>query len=201
MQTTKKLTQIMRGRIMVLDGAMGSLIMGQGPTEADYRGDLFTNHPVDLKNANDVLCLTQPKIIENIHRQYLEAGSDIIETDTFNANVISLEEFDLAGQTYAINRAAAEIARRAAEDFSTADQPRFVAGSIGPTKVQLSLNPAEPGVRPTTFDDMVESYTEQIRGLIDGGVDLLLPETSFDTLNMKACLFAISTYFEKHDVD
>jgi 5-methyltetrahydrofolate--homocysteine methyltransferase len=199
--TQDTLRNLLEDRILLLDGAMGSLIMGAGPTEADYRGDLFKNHAVDLKNANDVLCLTQPKIIENIHRQYLEAGSDIIETDTFNANVVSMEEFELAEHTYAINKAAAEIAKRATEDFSTSDKPRFVAGSIGPTKVQLSLNPDEPGVRPTNFDDMVASYTEQVRGLIDGGVDLLLPETSFDTLNMKACLFAIATYFEQHDVE
>lgn len=199
--TQDTLRNLLEDRILLLDGAMGSLIMGAGPTEADYRGDLFRNHAVDLKNANDVLCLTQPKIIENIHRQYLEAGSDIIETDTFNANVVSMEEFELAEHTYAINKAAAEIAKRATEDFSTPDKPRFVAGSIGPTKVQLSLNPDEPGVRPTNFDDMVASYTEQVRGLIDGGVDLLLPETSFDTLNMKACLFAIATYFEQHNVE
>ncbi|MDA0918163.1 MAG: methionine synthase [Planctomycetota bacterium] len=199
--TQDTLRNLLEDRILLLDGAMGSLIMGQGPTEADYRGELFKNHAIDLKNANDVLCLTQPQIIEKIHRQYLEAGSDIIETDTFNANVISMEEFELAEHTYAINKAAAEIAKRAAEAFSTPDKPRFVAGSIGPTKVQLSLNPNEPGVRPINFDDMVASYTEQIRGLIDGGADLLLPETSFDTLNMKACLFAIATYFEQHNVD
>jgi 5-methyltetrahydrofolate--homocysteine methyltransferase len=199
--TQDTLRNLLEDRILLLDGAMGSLIMGQGPTESDYRGELFKNHAVDLKNANDVLCLTQPQIIEKIHRQYLEAGSDIIETDTFNANVVSMEEFQLAEHTYAINKAAAEIAKRATADFSTPDKPRFVAGSIGPTKVQLSLNPDEPGVRPTNFDDMVASYTEQVRGLIDGGVDLLLPETSFDTLNMKACLFAIATYFEKHNVE
>ncbi len=199
--TQDTLRNLLEDRILLLDGAMGSLIMGQGPTEADYRGELFKNHAVDLKNANDVLCLTQPQIIEKIHRQYLEAGSDIIETDTFNANVVSMEEFQLAEHTYAINKAAAEIAKRATDDFSTPDKPRFVAGSIGPTKVQLSLNPDEPGVRPTNFDDMVASYMEQVRGLIDGGVDLLLPETSFDTLNMKACLFAIATYFEKHNVE
>ena len=199
--TQDTLRNLLEDRILLLDGAMGSLIMGQGPTEADYRGELFRNHAVDLKNANDVLCLTQPQIIEKIHRQYLEAGSDIIETDTFNANVVSMEEFQLAEHTYAINKAAAEIAKRATEAFSTPDKPRFVAGSIGPTKVQLSLNPDEPGVRPTNFDDMVASYTEQVRGLIDGGVDLLLPETSFDTLNMKACLFAIATYFERHNVE
>tara|TARA_R110002072_G_scaffold303099_1_gene493417 strand:+ start:120228 stop:123905 length:3678 start_codon:yes stop_codon:yes gene_type:complete len=199
--TQDTLRNLLEDRILILDGAMGSLIMGQGPTEADYRGELFKNHAIDLKNANDVLCLTQPQIIEKIHRQYLEAGSDIIETDTFNANVISMEEFELAEHTYAINKAAAEIARRAADTFSTSDKPRFVAGSIGPTKVQLSLNPDEPGVRPVNFDDMVASYSEQVRGLIDGGVDLLLPETSFDTLNMKACLFAIATYFEQHNVE
>ena len=199
--TQDTLRNLLDDRILLLDGAMGSLIMEQGPTEADYRGDLFRNHPIDLKNANDVLCLTPPKIIENIHRQYLEAGSDIIETNTFNANVISMEEFELAEHTYAINKAAAEIAKRAAELFSTRDKPRFVAGSIGPTKVQLSLNPDEPGVRPVTFEDMVASYSVQIRGLIDGGADLLLPETSFDTLNMKACLFAIAEYFEANSVE
>lgn len=199
--TQDTLRNLLDDRILLLDGAMGSLIMGQGPTEADYRGELFRNHTVDLKNANDVLCLTQPQIIEMIHRQYLEAGSDIIETNTFNANVISMEEFELAEHTYAINKAAAELAKRATEDFSTPDKPRFVAGSIGPTKIQLSLNPDQPGVRPTNFDDMVASYTEQIRGLIDGGVDLLLPETSFDTLNMKACLFAIATYFEQKNIE
>ncbi|MFT5322509.1 MAG: 5-methyltetrahydrofolate--homocysteine methyltransferase [Planctomycetaceae bacterium] len=199
--TQDTLRNLLDDRILLLDGAMGSLIMGQGPTEADYRGELFKHHSVDLKNANDVLCLTQPKIIETVHREYLEAGSDIIETDTFNANVISMEEFELAEYTYAINKAAAEIAKRATAEFSTPDKPRFVAGSIGPTKVQLSLNPDEPGVRPVNFDGMVASYTEQIRGLIDGGVDLLLPETSFDTLNMKACLFAIATYFEQHNVE
>ncbi len=199
--TQDMLRNLLEDRILLLDGAMGSLIMSEGPTEADYRGDLFKNHPVDLKNANDVLCLTQPQIIENIHRQYLEAGADIIETDTFNANVVSMEEFELAEHTYAINKAAAEIAKRAVEEFSTPGKPRFVAGSIGPTKVQLSLNPDEPGVRPTNFDDMVASYTEQVRGLIDGGADLLLPETSFDTLNMKACLFAIATYFEQHNIE
>ena len=109
--TQDTLRNLLEDRILLLDGAMGSLIMGQGPTEADYRGELFKNHPVDLKNANDVLCLTQPKIIEAVHREYLEAGSDIIETDTFNANVISMEEFELAEHTYAINKAASEIAK------------------------------------------------------------------------------------------
>ena len=199
--TRNTLLNLLDDRILLLDGSMGALIMQQGPTEETYRGKRFAGHPVDLKNATDVLCLTQPEMITDIHRRYLEAGSDIIETNTFNANVVSMEEFQIAELTYEINKVAAQLAKRATEEFSTPGRPRFVAGSIGPTKVQLSLNPDEPGVRPTTFDDMVASYTEQVRGLIDGGADILLPETSFDTLNMKACLFAIATYFEEHNVE
>ena len=199
--TRDTLLNLLDDRILLLDGSMGALIMQQGPTEETYRGKRFAGHAVDLKNATDVLCLTQPEMITDIHRKYLEAGSDIIETNTFNANVVSMEEFQIAELTYEINKVAAQLAKRATEEFSTPGKPRFVAGSIGPTKVQLSLNPDEPGVRPVNFDDMVASYTEQVRGLIDGGVDLLLPETSFDTLNMKACLFAIATYFEEHKVE
>ena len=199
--TRDTLLNLLDDRILLLDGSMGALIMQQGPTEETYRGERFASHAVDLKNATDVLCLTQPEMITDIHRRYLEAGSDIIETNTFNANVVSMEEFQLQDLTYEINKVAAGLAKQATEEFSTPDKPRFVAGSIGPTKVQLSLNPDEPGVRPTTFDDMVVSYTEQVRGLLDGGVDILLPETSFDTLNMKACLFAIATYFEEHNVE
>jgi len=186
-------------RILLLDGAMGSLIHGFEPTEADYRGERFADHDIDLKNASDVLCLTRPDIIDNIHRQYLEAGSDIIETNTFNANTVSLDEFGLGDLVREINRTGAELARRCAEDFTekTPDKPRFVAGSIGPTKVQLSFNADEPGHRPVTFDQMVDSYAEQVEGLLDGGVDLLLPETSFDTLNMKSALFAIARVFEQ----
>ena len=189
------LDELLSERILLLDGAMGSLILGEGPTEQDYRGDRFASHPIDLKNANDILCLTQPRLIENIHRRYLDAGSDFIETNTFNANEIALAEFELAGYTREINRAAAELARRAADDFTAKnpDKPRFVAGSIGPTSVMLSMSQdaEDPGHRSHTYEQMVGSYAEQVRGLIDGGVDLLLPETSFDTLNMKACLFAI----------
>ncbi len=201
--TRERLDDLLARRILLLDGAMGSLIMGRGPTEADYRGEPFASHPVDLKNANDVLCLTQPQLIGEVHREYLDAGSDIIETNTFNANVISMEEFALADQVYAINKTAAEIAKRQAEEVTkrNPDKPRFVAGSIGPTKVLLSMNADEPGVRPVTFDQMVGSYAEQIRGLLDGGVDLLLPETSFDTLNMKSCLFAISGVFAERGIE
>ena len=187
-------------RILLLDGAMGSLILDRRPTEADYRGERFKHHQIDLKNANDVLVLTQPAIIEDIHRQYLEAGSDILETNSFNANIISLEEFGLEDLTYEMNKRAAELAQGAATAFTqrTPEKPRFVAGSIGPTKVMLSMsqNADDAAHRSHTYDQMVDSYYEQVRGLVDGGVDLLLPETSFDTLNMKACLYAISKYFE-----
>ncbi|MEI8383080.1 MAG: methionine synthase [Planctomycetota bacterium] len=189
--------QLLAERILVLDGAMGTMIQRYQPTEADYRGDRFLSHPIDLKNAGDVLVLTQPKMIAEIHRQYLAAGADIIETDSFNANLISMEEFGLAEFTREINVTAARLARGVCDEFAitTPNKPRFVAGSIGPTKVMLSFNADKPGYRPVNFDRMVESYSEQIRGLIEGGVDLLLPETSFDTLNMKACLFAIEDVF------
>ncbi|MCA9045492.1 MAG: methionine synthase, partial [Planctomycetaceae bacterium] len=199
MSVRDQLDEILSQRILLLDGAMGSLIHGFEPTEADYRGERFKDHPIDLKNASDVLCLTRPDIIQSIHKQYLEAGSDIIETNTFNANTVSLEEFGLANEVAEINRRGAELAKELAQQFTeqNPDKPRFVAGSIGPTKVQLSYSAEAPGYRPTNFDQMVESYAEQVRGLLDGGVDLLLPETSFDTLNMKSCLFAIQKVFDE----
>lgn len=191
--------QLLAERILVLDGAMGTMIQRFSPTEADYRGNRFAKHPIDLKNAGDVLVLTQPQMIAQIHQQYLAAGADIIETDSFNANLISLEEFGLAEFTHEINVAAARLARQVCQEFDRIDsnKPRFVAGSIGPTKVLLSFNADQPGFRPVTFDQMVASYAVQVRGLIEGGVDLLLPETSFDTLNMKACLFAIEDVFQE----
>jgi 5-methyltetrahydrofolate--homocysteine methyltransferase len=190
---------LLEERILVIDGSMGALIMSNNPDEAGYRGERFKNHAIDLRNATDLLVLTQPKLITGIHQQYLDAGADIIETDTFNANIVSLEEFQLSHLTYEINKTGSELARSVA-DMETArnpNKPRYVAGSIGPTKVQLSMNADKPGSRPFQFDAMVASYAEQIRGLMDGGCDLLLPETSFDTLNMKACLFAISQIFEE----
>ena len=194
------LRNMLNDRILVLDGAMGSLILDQRPTEADYRGDRFKQHPMDLINATDLLVLTQPDMIAKIHSRYFEAGSDIVETNTFNANILNLEEFQLADLTYEVNYRAAELAKGVAETFTRKDpgKPRFVAGSIGPTKIQLSMsqNADDPGYRSHTYDQMVDSYYHQIRGLVEGGADLLLPETSFDTLNMKACLFAISKYFE-----
>ena len=191
--------ELLDDRILIIDGSMGALIMSHDPDEAFYRSERFKDHPVDVKNATDLLVLSQPQLIADIHRQYIDAGADIIESNTFNSNVVSLEEFELSHLTREINRVGAELARsvtdRATEE--NPHRPRYVAGSIGPTKIQLSMNADSPGTRPFSFDQMVESYAEQIRGLLEGGVDLLLPETSFDTLNLKACLFAISTVFEE----
>jgi len=191
------LSNLLEDRILILDGAMGTMVHRYQPTEETYRGEPFKSHPIDLKNAADVLVISQPQIIREIHRQYLEAGADIIETNSFNSNVVSLREFQLDQLTHELNRTAAELARSVADEFTKQNpsKPRFVAGSIGPTKVMLSLNADMPGERPVTFDDMVDSYAEQVRGLLDGGVDLLLPETSFDTLNMKSCLVAIERVF------
>jgi len=191
--------ELLEQRILVIDGSMGALIMSNNPTEEGYRGARFKDHTIDIRNATDLLVLTQPALISGIHQQYLDAGADIIETDTFNANLVSMEEFGLAHLTYEINKTGSELARAVAdkETLKNPKKPRYVAGSIGPTKVQLSMNADKPGSRPFQFDQMVTSYAEQIRGLMDGGCDLLLPETSFDTLNMKACLFAIGQVFEE----
>ncbi|HXG09992.1 MAG TPA: methionine synthase [Gemmataceae bacterium] len=202
--TREILEELLAQRILILDGSMGALIYSREPTEEDYRGVRFQNHPVPLKNCTEAMVLSQPRLIEDIHRAYLEAGADIIETCTFNANRLSLEEFALQEYVFELNKTAAAIARRVADAFTrrNPDKPRFVAGSIGPTKKQLSMgvNLDDPGHRDVTFDDMVANYTEQIAGLIAGGVDILLPETSFDTLVMKACLFAIAKYFEERGV-
>jgi 5-methyltetrahydrofolate--homocysteine methyltransferase len=196
----ERLEELLSRRILLLDGAMGSMIYAHQPTEEDYRGRRFRSHPVLLKNCTEVMVLTQPKLIEDIHRAYLDAGADVVSTDTFNGNGLSLAEFQLQEHVFEINKTAAEIARRAADDVSRRDpdRPRFVAGSIGPTNKVLSLGIGDDqSHRDVTFDDMVAVYTEQIRGLVAGGVDLLLPETSFDTLVMKACLFAIARFFDE----
>jgi 5-methyltetrahydrofolate--homocysteine methyltransferase len=202
MTTQDVLEELLAQRILILDGSMGALIFSHQPGEADYRGNRFRNHPASLKNCTDVMVLSQPALVEGIHRAYLEAGADIIETNTFTANRLSLEEFALQDHVFEINKKAAELARRAADDFNrrNPDRPRFVAGSIGPTKKQLSIGVHAAGQRDVTFDQMVENYSEQITALVAGGVDILLPETSFDTLVMKACLFAIERHFEQHDV-
>jgi 5-methyltetrahydrofolate--homocysteine methyltransferase len=167
--------------------------------EKDFRGEHFAGHPRPLKGCNDLLSLTQPEAITRIHRDYLEAGADIIETNTFNANAISFSDYGLEAEVYKLNVAAARIARQAAEAMTKKDpeKPRFVAGAIGPTNRTASLSPDvnNPGYRAVTFDQLVHAYCDQVRGLLDGGVDLLLPETTFDTLNLKACLFAIEKIF------
>ena len=199
MSTADLLHELLEQRILIIDGSMGALIMSNNPTEEGYRGERFKDHHIDVRNATDLLVLTQPDLISDIHRQYLDAGADIIETDTFNASVIGMREFELSHLVHEINRTAAELARAAADEFTQKDsgKPRFVGGSIGPTNVTLALNADEKGVRAVQFDEMAESYAEQVRGLLDGGVDLLIPETSFDTLNMKSCLFGISKVFEE----
>jgi 5-methyltetrahydrofolate--homocysteine methyltransferase len=180
------------------------MIHAHHPTEEDYRGDRFRNHSKLLRNCTEVMVLTQPKMIEEIHRAYLEAGADIISTDSFNSTAISMAEYDLEDHVLELNQQAAALARRAADAFTeqTPDKPRFVAGSLGPTNKTLNISPDvnDPAYRAVTFDQMVAAYSEQIHGLVTGGVDILLAETSFDTLNMKACLFAIDQYFDLHKI-
>ncbi len=193
--------QLLQERILVLDGAMGTMIQQYKLTEADYRGERFKDFPHDLKGNNDLLSITQPHIIQEIHRKYLEAGADIIETNTFNGTRISMADYHMEDLVYELNFQSAKIAKEVCERFTLQNpaKPRFVAGSIGPTNKTASLSPDvnNPGYRAVTFDELVEAYTEQIRGLIDGGADILLIETIFDTLNAKAALFAIETYFEE----
>lgn len=189
-------------RILVIDGAMGTMIQRHKPTEATYRGERFKDWKVDLKNNSDILNLTRPDIIEGIHRQYLDAGADIIETNTFAATSIPQADFELQDYVYEINIEGAKIARKAADEYTSKDpsKPRFVAGAIGPLNKTLSLSPDvnNPGFRAVSFDEVAAAYYEQVKGLIDGGVDTLLIETIFDTLNAKAAIFAIKKYFREH---
>jgi 5-methyltetrahydrofolate--homocysteine methyltransferase len=200
--TQDQLRELLDQRILVLDGAMGTMVMRHKLSESDFRGERFRGHPKDLRGCFDVLSLTRPDLIADIHREYFAAGADIVETDTFNAQAVSMADYRLEPFCYEMNQAAASIARRVADEFTKRNprKPRFVAGSIGPMNRSLALSPDpvnEPGKRAVTFDEVVAAYSDQVRGLIDGGVDLLLPETSFDTLNMKACLFAIAQMFEQ----
>ena len=190
-------------RILIIDGAMGTMIQRHKLEEADYRGQRFADWPTDLKGNNDLLCLTQPQIIEGIHRQYLEAGADIIETNTFNSQRVSLADYQMESLAYEINYEAARIARKAADDFTAKDpsKPRWVAGAIGPMNKTLSLSPDvnNPGFRGLLWDEAVDAYYEQVKGLVEGGAQLLLVETIFDTLNAKAAIFAIKKYFQERD--
>jgi 5-methyltetrahydrofolate--homocysteine methyltransferase len=199
--TYDRLEELLERRILVLDGAMGTMIQALNLSEADIRGERFINHTKDLARFSDILCLTRGPDITEIHRKYLTAGADIIETNTFGASFIGMEEFQFPRELVReINLAAARCARLAADEFTerTPDKPRFVAGSIGPTAKQMAISTRvdDPAWRGTDFDQMVDSYYEQVAALVEGGVDLLLPETVIDTLNLKACLFAIERYFE-----
>lgn len=186
-------------RILIIDGAMGTMIQKHKPTEATYRGERFKDWHLDVKNNSDILNLTQPQIIEDIHKQYLDAGADIIETNTFAATIIAQADFELEPYAYEMNIEGARIARKAADEYTKKDpsKPRFVAGAIGPLNKTLSLSPDvnNPGFRAVTFDEVVAAYYEQVKGLVEGGVDTLLIETIFDTLNAKAAIFAIKKYF------
>lgn len=196
---TADLTAALKQRIMVIDGAMGTAIQRDRPDEAGYRGDRFTEWPTALQGNNDLLNLTQPQIIEAIHHEYLEAGADILETNTFNANAVSLADYDMVDLAYELNYAGAALARKAADEFSTPDKPRYVAGAIGPTTRTASISPDvnDPGARNVSYDQLVAAYLEAANGLVDGGSDLIIVETIFDSLNAKAAVFAVETLFEQ----
>jgi len=196
---------ILKERILVLDGAMGTMIQQYKFSESDYRGSRFKDHPSSVQGNNDLLSLTQPDAIKTIHEKYLEVGADIIETNTFSSTSIGMADYKMESIVYDINFESAKIAKISAKKYTdlNPDKPRFVAGSIGPTNRTASMSPDvnDPGYRAVTFDDLVESYSEQINALIDGGVDILLVETVFDTLNAKAALFAIDVILEKRELE
>ena len=199
---TAALTALLDERILVLDGAMGTAIQRDRPDEAGYRGERFADWPSDVQGNNDLLSITAPEIIAGIHREYLEAGADLIETNTFNATAISLSDYGMQDLAYELNVAAARLARAECDAMTerTPDKPRYVVGAIGPTSRTASISPDvnDPGARNVTFDELVEAYLTQARGLVDGGSDVLLVETIFDTLNAKAAIFALETLFEEH---
>jgi 5-methyltetrahydrofolate--homocysteine methyltransferase len=193
------LPALMNQRILVLDGAMGTMVQRWKLTEADFRGERFADHAVDLKGNNDLLVLTRPDVIRAIHEQYLDAGADLIETNTFGANRVAQDDYRLGELSYELNVAAARLARECCDKFSTPDKPRFVAGAIGPTPRTASISPDvnDPGARNTDFDELKDAYLEQARGLLEGGADLFLIETIFDTLNAKAAIFAVDELMEQ----
>ncbi len=199
--TNEQLQRVLRARIAVFDGAMGTMIQAEGLDEAAFRGDAFASHPSELRGCNDLLSITQPAVIRRIHTRFLEAGADIVSTNTFGANRVALADYGLTEHARVMNAAAARVARAAvdATNARTSDRPRFVAGSMGPTTKLASMSPDvnDPGARAITFAQLVDTYYEQAAGLIEGGVDLLLPETATDTLNMKAALFAVQKLFDE----
>lgn len=197
------INDLLNKRILIIDGAMGTMIQRYKLSEADYRGTRFADYPSDLKGNNDLLSITQPQIIKAIHLEYLEAGADIIETNTFNSQAVSLADYDMSSLSLELNLASAKCAREAVDEFLKLHPERgnepgpFVAGAIGPMNKTLSLSPDvnNPGFRSVTFGEVAEAYYEQVKGLVEGGVDLLLIETIFDTLNAKAAIFAVKKYF------
>jgi 5-methyltetrahydrofolate--homocysteine methyltransferase len=204
MNRSELLLSLAKKKILILDGAMGTMIQRYKLSEEDFRTPELANHPKPLKGNNDLLSLSRPEIIKSIHSAYLEAGADIIETNTFSGTSIAQEDYGLQHLAYNINFFSAKIAREAADEFTAKnpDKPRFVAGALGPTNKTASLSPDvnDPGFRAITFDQLVEAYKEQTNGLLDGGVDILLVETIFDTLNAKAALFAIQEVLEERNL-
>lgn len=199
-----QIEEILKDRILVLDGAMGTMIQKYKLEEEDFRGEKFKDHPLPQKGNNDLLSITRPEIIKEIHSAYFEAGADIAETNTFTSTSIAQADYGMENVVYDINLQAAKIAREVATDFSLKEphKPRFVAGSIGPTNRSASISPDvnNPGFRSITFNELVDAYKEQARGLIDGGVDMFLIETVFDTLNAKAALFAIQALMDERGI-
>jgi len=198
----KTLQDCLSERILVIDGAMGTMIQRHKLQEADYRGTRFANWHTDVQGNNDLLSITQPDIIEGIHKQYLEAGADIIETNTFSSTTIAQADYDMQAIAYEMNVASAQCARRAANTYTAQnpEKPRFVAGAIGPMNKTLSLSPDvnNPGFRAVTFDEVADAYYDQIKALVEGGVDILLIETIFDTLNAKAAIYAIKKFYRNN---
>jgi len=201
---SQQIHRLLEQRILILDGGMGTMLQSYKLSEADFRGERFADHPCDVKGNNDLLSLSQPKIIRDIHRAYFEAGADIVETNTFNGTSIAMADYQMEDLVYDLNKVSAELAREVADEFTKAnpDKPRFVTGVLGPTNRTASISPDvnNPGFRNVNFDQLVEAYLEAIRGLVDGGADMLLVETVFDTLNAKAAVFAIETFFERHQM-
>ncbi len=195
----QQLPSILESRIAVLDGAMGTMIQRFKLNEAQYRGERFADFPKDVKGNNELLSLTRPDVIADIHERYLAAGCDLIETNTFGATTIAQEDYKMAHLAHEMNLESAKIARAACDKFSTPDKPRFVAGALGPTPKTASISPDvnDPGARNVTFEELRAAYYEQVEALVEGGSDVLLVETIFDTLNAKAALFAIDEYFER----
>src|SRR6266404_1142387 len=200
----EQLERLLRERIVSLDGAMGTMVQQHGLDERAYRGERFRNWQKDLKGLHDLLGLTQPQIIQGVHRQYLEAGADLIETNTFNSQALSLADYGMESLAYEINVAAAQCARRAADGVMAAEPGRvcFVAGALGPTNKtsSISMDVNNAAARGATFDEVAAAYYDQAKGLLDGGADVLLVETIFDTLNSKAAFFAILKLFEERGI-